>query len=179
MAFLEGDEEALREQWKWAEGKPQAEAILNIGRGLSEAFHGRFWASLHVAKANERLLAKEGEFSRDELNAILMRAEAGVRSPLPVAADPAHLYLNARLLAALTLARSGQLEGAVKAAEALRREFPSHTLIQNYGLPVIEGAIKLESNDAAGAIAALRPTTRYELTTWPPFPNLYSAYLRG
>src|SRR5262249_14416590 len=86
---------------------------------------------------------------------------------------------NARMLAALTLARTGQLEGAVKAAEALRREFPSHTLIQTYGLPVIEGAIKLESNDAAGAIAALRPTARYELTTWPPFPNLYSAYLRG
>src|SRR5262249_39294130 len=107
------------------------------------------------------------------------QAEAGARSPLPTAADPPHSDHNVRALAALTLARTGQLDRAQRAADALRREFPSHTLLQSYCLPIIEGAMKLESNDAAGAIAALHSTARYELTTWPFFPNLYSAYLRG
>jgi len=181
LAFLERDDQTLREQWSWAQGKPQAEVIFNSEWALSEAFHGRLRASLHFAKTAAVLHAKAGEaaWSRDELNSALIRAEAGIRSPLPVAADAAHLNLGTRTLAALTLARTGQLDGARKAANAFHRDFPSHTLIQNYGLPVIEAAVRLESNDAAGAIEALRPTAKYELTTWGSFPELYSAYLRG
>ena len=176
---MEGDDETLRELWKWAQGKAHAEAAFNSGWARGEAFHGRLRASLRFAKAATALSAKEGEFRLDELKTILMRAEAGVRSPLPVAADTARVNLGERLLAGLTLARTGHLDGAERAADALRREFPSHTLIRSYGLPVIEGAIKLESNDAAGAIEVLRPTAKYELTNWPSFPSLYSAYLRG
>ncbi|HET6981022.1 MAG TPA: hypothetical protein VFI53_02720, partial [Myxococcaceae bacterium] len=54
-----------------------------------------------------------------------------------------------------------------------------HTLVQKYLLPLVEGAVKLQSNDPSGAIEVLGPAARYELTAWSPFPNLYPAYLRG
>jgi hypothetical protein len=92
---------------------------------------------------------------------------------------PPSVDLNVRALAALTLARVGPLLEAREAAEALRRDFPPHTLIQGYILPILDAAMRLHSNDAAGAVEALRPAARYELTTWAPFPNLYSAYLGG
>ena len=73
----------------------------------------------------------------------------------------------------------GQLDEARRLADGPRRDFPSHTLVQRVGLPVIDGAVALASNDAAGAVAALEPAVRYELTNVQFFEPLYPAYLRG
>ena len=180
IAFLERDEETMRAQWKWAEGKAGAEPILLSGRARSEAYHGRLRASLQLAKTAAALWVKEGEgeASRVELYSTLLRAEAGLRD-LPVATGVPDQSLTTRALTALTLARTGKLDQAREAADTLRRDFPSHTLLQKYCLPVIEAAVKLQSSDPAGAIEALGPAARYELTSWIVFPNLYSAYLRG
>jgi eukaryotic-like serine/threonine-protein kinase len=181
LAFLERDDETMRAQWKWAEGKAGAEPALLNGRARSEAYHGHLRASLHFAKTAAALWAKqgEGEASRVELYSTLLRAEAGVRGDLPVATGVPEQSLTTRALTALTLARTWKLDQAQKAADMLRRDFPSHTLLQKYCLPVIEGAVKLQSNNPAGAIEALGPAAKYELTAWVVFPNLYSAYLRG
>jgi len=181
LAFLERDDETMRAQWKWAEGKAGAEPVLLHGRALSEAYHGRFRASTQTARTAAALGAQrpERDVSRVELDSTMMRAEAGVRGDVPVTVGGPDQPLYTRVIAAVTLARLGKLEQAQKAADTLRREFPSHTLLQRYYLPVIEGAVKLESNDPAGAIEALRPAAKYELTAWPALPPLYSAYLAG
>jgi serine/threonine protein kinase/tetratricopeptide (TPR) repeat protein len=177
LAFLEKDEETMREQWKWAEGKPGAEPILLKGRALFEAYHGRLRDSLHFAKKVTALLPKQGD--RVELFSTLMQAESGIRGDVSGGMGAPDQPFETRILAALTLARVGKLDLAQKIAHALRREFPTHTLLQKYCLPLIDGAVKLESDDPTGAIEALKPAARFELTAWFGAPSLYSPYLRG
>jgi len=165
----------MRAQWKWAEGKGEAQVVLLPGRALSEGYHGRFRASLQLVKTGD---AKLGE-PFDELGLTLMRVEAGVRGDLPLATSMPLQSLGARALAALTLARAGKLDQARKGADMLNRDFPTQTLVQKYCLPLINGAVKLQSDDPAGAIEALRPAAKYELTGWGAIPNLYAPYLRG
>jgi hypothetical protein len=64
-------------------------------------------------------------------------------------------------------------------ADVLSKDFPLDTLVQNYHLPTIRAAMKLNANDPAGAIAALEPSLRYELSWNDSFNGLYPAYLRG
>ena len=83
------------------------------------------------------------------------------------------------MLGTLVLARTGQIEDARRAADALRQDFPTHTIVQKYGLPLIDGAVALASNDAAGAVAALEPAVKYDLADTQIFEALYPAYVRG
>ena len=182
LAFLQKDEETMRAQWKWAEGKPGAKAALVNGHAMGEAFHGRLRAALQIAKGAADLGAPDGAVRPDEwitMTVQLIRAEAGARADPPPALGAADRSFESRVLAALLLARAGKLDQAQRVADSLRREFPSRTLLQKYYLPVIEGAVKLQSHDPAGAIDVLRPAAKYELTGSSGFPSLYVAYLSG
>ena len=178
VAFLEDDLGAMQTQWSWAEGRP-AESFFLKARAMGEAFHGRFHASRQMLERADRVATEDSASLAFQLSWTLMRAEAGVREKAPAAEVTPDPRLPTRMLTVLTLARTGQLDAARYAADALRRDFPTHTLVRSYGLPLIDAAIRLESNDPAGAIEALRPAERYELSTWAALPGLYSAYLRG
>ena len=67
----------------------------------------------------------------------------------------------------------------MKAADELRQDHPSNTVVQQYGLPLIEAAVKLRSSDGAGAVAVLEPVKRYDLADTQVLPALYPSYLRG
>ena len=89
-------------------------------------------------------------------------------------------FLGPRLMSALLAARTGHIEEARRAADALRLEFPFDTIVQKYGLPLIDATVRLHLNDPAGAVAALEPATKYDLSyTNSIFPALYSSYVRG
>src|SRR6202034_3825664 len=75
--------------------------------------------------------------------------------------------------------RTGNVEQARQLSDALSRDFPLDTLIQNYSLPTVRAAIQLQQNDPAGAIESLRPAVKYDLACPYPFNSLYPAYLRG
>jgi eukaryotic-like serine/threonine-protein kinase len=64
------------------------------------------------------------------------------------------------------------------AADGLRRDHPSNTIVHKYGLPLIDAAVRLRSGDAAGAVAVLEPVRQFDLAL-TPFPGLYPSYLRG
>jgi len=64
-------------------------------------------------------------------------------------------------------------------ADALNLDFPLDTLVQNYSLPTIRAAMKSNANDPSGAIAALQPSLKYELSYNWSFNSLYPAYIRG
>jgi hypothetical protein len=49
-------------------------------------------------------------------------------------------------------------------ADSLDQDSPLDTLVQNYSLPTIRAAMKLNANDPAAAIAALQPSLKYELS---------------
>jgi tetratricopeptide (TPR) repeat protein len=53
-----------------------------------------------------------------------------------------------------------------------------NTVVQRIGLPLIDGAARLRSDDAAGAVRALEPVAKYDLA-YATFPALYPAYIRG
>ncbi len=83
--------------------------------------------------------------------------------------------------AALALARGGDVAAAEKLVDALNREFPLDTLIQNYWIPTVRAAIALRRHDPAGAVEILHATIPYELADPPPFSagTMYPVYLRG
>ena len=180
LAFLESDDQTMQTQLARAEGNSDFERPLLRFRATLEAYHGRFGASLRLAKLAEASRERDGrEDTLFELRSMLMQAEAGVRVTLRASTKLPPSDLSTRILEAMVLARVGPPAAAQGAAKALRRDYPSHTLIQNYILPILDAAMKLQSNDAAGAVEALRPAEKYELTTWGSLPNLYSAYLGG
>ena len=87
---------------------------------------------------------------------------------------------STQLFAALASARNGELTQAQKLADDLDRQFPQHFLIQNFSLPTIRAAVKLNQNDPAAAVRLLEPVTRYDLAFLDHgFDDVYPAYLRG
>jgi tetratricopeptide (TPR) repeat protein len=107
-----------------------------------------------------------------------MQAEVGLSPSQSITVASSHT-LRRRLLGTLALARTGRLEQATAAADALRRDFPSNTIVQKYGLPLIDGAVKLKSGDAAAAVALLNEPLNYDLAYTFVFQPLYPAYVRG
>ena len=94
-------------------------------------------------------------------------------------ADRSKLDRDNKLVLALALARSGQTEEAGKLADQISAERPEDTLVQNYLVPTIRAAIKLEQHDPAAAIDLLRGTARYDLAYTESFDFVYPAYIRG
>jgi tetratricopeptide (TPR) repeat protein len=88
------------------------------------------------------------------------------------------------MLAALALARSGDVEGARKISSELKRGSPDDTILLNYWLPCIDAAIDLRTGSADQAITRLEAARLYELGQPTSFQivslaPLYPALLRG
>jgi tetratricopeptide (TPR) repeat protein len=84
---------------------------------------------------------------------------------------------ESRALAAVALARAGNLDAARQLADKMSAERPRGTLVQNYWMPVIRAQADLHGGGAQPAIEWLRAAAPYELsdTRLPLLP----AYVRG
>jgi DNA-binding winged helix-turn-helix (wHTH) protein/tetratricopeptide (TPR) repeat protein len=89
------------------------------------------------------------------------------------------LDLNNKTALALALARSGRTEEAGKLADQISAERPLDTIVQNYFIPTIRAAVKLQQHDPATAISLLRGTAKYDLAVTSSFDFIYPAYIRG
>jgi hypothetical protein len=169
----------MQQQWTWGIGRADGPQLL-AGKALVEAYRGQFAAAHRSADTATALAVKAGhaaDYNSRVAWIFLMRIDVG----LPVAGSPPgdpKQTLPSRLLGTLSLARAGRREEAMEAADGLRRDHPSDTIVQKYGLPLIDAAVRLRSSDAAGAVAVLEPVRRYDLAL-NPFPALYPSYLRG
>jgi hypothetical protein len=83
-------------------------------------------------------------------------------------------------MAALVLARAGDVAQAQKLADDLDKAFPLDTLIQRYWLPTIRGAVALHSGDPSRAIEQLKAANSIELGQ-PTLATVFlcPAYVRG
>jgi tetratricopeptide (TPR) repeat protein len=88
--------------------------------------------------------------------------------------------------AAFALALAGDLPQARVLAQKLAREFPEDTSVQSMYLPALRALFSLNAPtpDAAGAIQALQPASRYDLALGRigfvgRFGGLYPIYVRG
>jgi serine/threonine protein kinase/tetratricopeptide (TPR) repeat protein len=177
LAFLRKDDAAMQRQWTWAEGRAEAHGLI-YGKALVEAYHGRMRAALRSEETATALASAAASPTTYALGTELWRAEVGLSPARPIAVAPTQ-NLSERLRGTLVLARTGQLEQARRATDAIRQDFPTHTIVQRYGLPLIDGAIALASNDAAAAVAVLEPAVKYDLADTQIFEALYPAYVRG
>jgi serine/threonine protein kinase/tetratricopeptide (TPR) repeat protein len=184
LAFLQSDEPAMQEQWRWAAGKPFADRFL-AAKSRTEAYDGHLGEARRLMEESIDLADKSDVLSeaafRDGLEALL-EAEVGNAARArrlaarSLANAPNH---NGQLLVALAFARAGDLGQAQKLSDALSQAYPLDTMIQNYCVPTIRAAMKLHANDPASAVQILRLTARYELAYPQGFNSLYPAYVRG
>ncbi|MGB7554546.1 MAG: hypothetical protein WBM04_09235, partial [Candidatus Korobacteraceae bacterium] len=85
-----------------------------------------------------------------------------------------------RVMAALALARGGDITAAEKLAAELDKTFPLDTLVQRYWLPTIRAAVALERKDPHQAVKLLQMASAIELSE-PAQAIVYlcPVYLRG
>lgn len=177
LAFLRNDGPGMQQQWTWAGGNAEAHLVL-MGKALVETSRGQFHAALRTQQAATAQAASVHFLADYGLEMALARAMVGL--PPERTTVTTNSLFGARLLGALVLATTGHLEEASQAADVLRRDFPLNTTVQKYALPLIEATVRLQSNDPAGAVIALEPATKYDLSyNYGIFPALYSSYVRG
>jgi eukaryotic-like serine/threonine-protein kinase len=189
VAFLEGDTEEMNRQVAWATGKAGAEDLLLSAQSDTEAFHGRLGKARELSRRAVESAARSGQketAAQWQLNSALREAEFGnpeqarqeVKAALALTSSR-----DAQILAALTLARVGDIARAQVMAEELAKQYPVNTLLQNYWLPAIRGYTELRRGNAAQALKSLEPAVAYDLAFPQPQCEegglLYPAYVRG
>ncbi len=187
LAFLRGDAEEMRQQVEWATGKPQSEDVFLSAQSDTEAYYGhmrkardfsrRAVESALRAGAKETAAAWEAdEALRDAEIGNWEQARRGAVTVLTMSSGS-----GVRKLAALALARAGDVSRANATAEELERSNPASTRLNYYWLPTIRAAIELRHNDPSKAIEDLQPARAYELGYSQPFQfgTLYPVYVRG
>jgi tetratricopeptide (TPR) repeat protein len=188
VAFLENDTAEMQQQVAAASGKAGEDVLLSFASD-TEAFYGRLANarrlsqraidSAHSNDSKETAAAwrmnsalREAEFdnasrSRQEITAAL--ADAPTR--------------DVTILAALALARLGEIDQAERMAHGLAERFPLNTAINRYWLPAIYASIEIRRHNPEKALEDLRTTSQYELAS--PLPqfevggSLYPVYVRG
>jgi tetratricopeptide (TPR) repeat protein len=189
LAFMRDDRGEMNRLLAAAKSSPESHDILLSSQSDTEAFHGR------VRQAREFLLravesAKQNggqERSLEwQVHAALWEAELENREMarrLAITAIPvrAGKELPAEaVVAALALARAGDVIRAENLLRDLTRQFPADVWMNSYWFPSIRAAIELDRNNPARAIEILQVAKPYELGGDPiTLDTLYPVYLRG
>ncbi len=186
LSFLQHDQRAIEEQLNGAAGEAQDYDLL-LWKSEVEEYHGHFRKARELIQQALQVAPGAPAERRHQISLwqswpryALWEAESGdsARAKRMAALETVTDRDEEQYLA-LAFARAGDIEQARKLVEDLDHNSPLDTLIQNYGLPTIRAAMKLNAKDATGAIKALERTRQYELSVNPSFNGLYPAYIRG
>jgi serine/threonine protein kinase len=183
LAFLQKDEPSMEEQWRWAADKPIAASFL-FGRSKVEAYYGHFREARHLTEQAINAVNKSERLDSAYCNGLSALREAEIGNPARAKRLAAKALASApnrigRLGLALAFARAGDIEQAQRLTDALSQNDPLNTMVQNYSVPTIRAAMKLQEDDPAAAIEILQPTVKYDLALADGFNDLYPAYIRG
>ena len=184
-AFLQADDKSMQQELDAAMSDPANQDWLLSAQSDTEAYRGRMENarrySRQTAQAAKLADAPERAALRSALDA-LREAELGDNQRARAMATEALAMSTGKdtdIIAALALARAGDVAQAQKLADRIDRDFPQSTMVQNYALPVIRAAIELQKKNSAAAIETLQVALPYEMGS-PSFElSLYPAYLRG
>jgi eukaryotic-like serine/threonine-protein kinase len=189
IAFLEGDTAEMQRQWEWAAGKPGREDVLLSTQSDTEAYSGHLTKARELSRRATESAHTAGEdetAAKRELNDAIREVEFGYSKHARdevAAALRLSSTRSTRVLAAVVLARTGDIAQAQKIADELQKQNPLYTKIIGYWLPSIRAAIELSRHNPAKAIAILEDAAPYELGVPGPQPELgalfYPVYLRG
>jgi eukaryotic-like serine/threonine-protein kinase len=189
VAFVRSDVQEMDKQMAWSVGKPEGEDNFLAAKSDADAYYGRAKIAREFSrKAVESALRNDEKetAAQWQMDAAIREAEFGnsqVARQETAAARALTTSHDTQILAALTMARTGDTPEAEKLANDLEKRYPLDTLVINYWLPVIRASVEIDRNDPDRAIQILRPSAPYELTspvTWSGLGGpLYPAYLRG
>jgi eukaryotic-like serine/threonine-protein kinase len=185
-AFLVGDTAEMERQVAWGTGKHGEEDALLSAQSDTEAYYGRMERARDFSRRamDSAVRADSKEVAALwQVNAALREAELGNLTRARQGAKAALALSSGRnvtVVAALALARSGDIARAKALAGELRKNYPTNTLVQLYWLPTIDAAVQLETGNSSPAILDLEPASTYELGQADMFINyLYPVYVRG
>jgi DNA-binding winged helix-turn-helix (wHTH) protein/tetratricopeptide (TPR) repeat protein len=185
VAFMRRDNAQMELQVAWGAGKPGQEDIFFSMQSDTDAYHGRLSKARKLSSraVDSAIRAESKEVAAFwQINAALREAELG-NAALARQGVTAALKLStgrdAKVLAALTLARTGDIRRAEPLEKEVERSYPADTMLKLYWLPTIRAAVELGRNNSSRALADLESAAPYELGTPLPFNNLYPAYVRG
>jgi serine/threonine protein kinase/tetratricopeptide (TPR) repeat protein len=183
IGFLQGDEPAMQQQVEWATGQRAPLQTL-----WAEVNTAAYYGQLEQARRLAAAAAQRAVAAEINDQAALMRAEMALYETefgnsdagAFQAAQAVHgaIGRDHMVAAGLAFARAGDIAEAQKIADKLNQQFPLDTIVQNYWLPSIRGAIALQRNNPKQAIAALEAALPYELGS-QGYLFLYPVYLRG
>ncbi len=187
LAFLRGDRAEMERRAAAAAGQPAEDQLL-AQQADTEAYHGRLARARALTRRTVDAALRDG---RGEA-AATFRAAGALREAAFGNRQPARQEARAalalapgqmvRTLAALALARAGDISKASELASDLHQQAPRDTLLNTYWLPTIRAWIALEHGGAPGSnlspfaprgaaasIELLEPVTPSELE----LPTLY------
>ncbi len=188
VAFLESDTSEMKRQIGAVSGKPGEDILFSFASD-TEGFYGHLDAARELSKRAAESAARDGSKETAaawQMNAALREAEFdnSARSRQDIAsALAAAPTRDVSILAALALARIGDIDRAKRMADDLAERFPLNTVINHYWLPAIYASIEISRGNPAKSLEILQTTEPYELGT--PLPQfemggtLYPVYVRG
>ena len=186
LAFLQGDGTKMAQLAAAAMGKPGQEEWFLAALADTEAWYGKLKEARDLTRramdsaqrndANEAAAAYQAA-------AALREVEAGNREQARADAEAALKLAqgrNVQPMAALALARAGDMARAEKLAAELDKRSPQNTVVQRYWLPTIRAAVALQRKNPSRAVELLQAASTVELgqpTNFSVF--LCPVYLRG
>ena len=182
LAFVKSDTAQMAKLSSAAAGKPGTEDLLLASQADTEAWYGRLQTARELtrrAMASAELNDAKETAAAYQSQAALREVEFGNREQAREDAQAAiKLAPNREVqtIAALALARAGDMATAEKLAAELDKKFPVDTLVQRYRLPAIRAAVALQRNDPNQAVELLQVASAIELGD---ARNLLPIYLRG
>jgi tetratricopeptide (TPR) repeat protein len=187
LAFLRNDTTEMERQVAWGSGKPGDEDILLSAQSDTEAYYGRLTKARDFSRRafDSAVRADSKETAAQwNVNAALREAEVGnaaevkhdVTSALALAPGR-----DVKVLAALALARVGEITRAKVIVQQLEKSDTSNTVLKLYWLPTIKAAIELDGGNSSNALILVETAAPSELGTPLPFQlgTMYPVYLRG
>ena len=181
LAFIEGDRSTVDRIFDSEADGPNRVLFLR-DRAISEAQQGHFDSADRLRLQVSGLSSDPENLSTDLVFAALQNAEAGRAIQARKTQDLAlrsKLERNGKMVLALSLARSGRTGEANRLADEVSQEAPLDTIVQNYLVPTVRAAVKLQQHDPAAAIDLLRSALPYDLANTKSFDYVYPAYIRG
>ncbi len=184
-AFLRGNFQDMAAQLTWTSGRPGEEDPLLSLQSNTEAYYGRWRNARDVSRRAMDSALRADSKERAALtkaNAALREVEFGNQH---IATEDAEAALvlntgrNVKIIAALTLARAGEVARARAIVRELQTENPSNTLLKVYWIPTINAAICLHLGRRMEALELLQTVAPFELGMSEPVGGLYPIYLRG
>jgi serine/threonine protein kinase len=186
LAFVKGDAATMAKMAAAATGKPGYEDLLLALQADTEGWYGRLKsANEFTRRAMASAMANDAKETAASYQAVaaLREVESGNREKAREDANGA-LKLSRNhdvtAMAALAMARLGDVAMAEKLSANLDKAYPVDTLVQRYWLPSIRAAVAMQRNDAAGAIDLLQSASAIERGQATQITiYLCPAYLRG